>query len=420
MPLPWDSLLASCDDRLRTSDIRDLLAVTSQPGVISFAGGLPAPELFPVDDLRVAFDAVLATDGQGALQYGPTEGYAPLREFLASRLRMRGIQAEPDTILLTTGSQQALDLIGKVFLRPRTDIVVEAPSYVGALQAFAAYDARFRAVPMDEQGMCTEHADRICRDAVVAGQKDRSRTLALLYTVPTFQNPSGVTMSRGRRDALIALSDRYQLPIVEDDPYGELRYDGDDVPPVRALPGGEETIYLGTFSKILSPGLRLGWVVAPRSVITRLVIAKQGADLHTDALVQRAVLHYCTHADLEGHIRRLNAVYGRRRDTMLAAMGQNFPASLRWTRPDGGLFLWVTMPDGVSSKSILADALHHHVAFVPGTAFYTDGGGAASMRLNFSHADPARIDEGIKRLGAVLTRHLSDATGAPVLQPSLR
>lgn len=410
MGLPWETLLSECDRRLRSSDIRDLLAVTARPDVISFAGGLPAPELFPVDDLRAAFEAVLRTDGAAALQYGPTEGHAPLRAYLAERLARRGIRVAPEEILLTTGSQQGLDLLSKVLLHAHATVLVEAPSYVGALQAFAAHQPRYLTVPMDDQGL------RVGEAAWMLATATPPATHGLLYTAATFQNPSGVTMSRERRLALLELCAGRRLPLVEDDPYGELRYEGEDVPPLRALPGGEETIYLGTFSKILAPGLRLGWVVAPRPLIARLVIAKQAADLHTDSLVQRAVLHYCTHADLEGHIARLRAAYRERRDAMLAALARYFPAEVRWTHPGGGLFLWLTLPEGADARGLLAEALAHRVAFVPGTAFYPHigatpagdarAGGENCLRLNFSHADPARIEEGMRRLAAVVTARL--------------
>ncbi len=411
MGVPWDALLGDADRRLRSSDIRDLLAITARPDVISFAGGLPAPDLFPIDDLRAAFDAALREGGGSAVQYGPTEGYAPLRAYLAARLARRGIVAQPDDILITTGSQQGLDLLGKVLLSPHATVLVEEPSYVGALQAFAAYGPRGASAPMDDEGL---RVDRVAaalaaleRDPLIPGDEVRAR---VLYTIPTFQNPSGLTMSARRREALIDLCVARRLPVIEDDPYGELRYEGADLPPLRALPGGEETVYLGTFSKILAPGLRLGWVVAPRPLMARLVLAKQGADLHTDTLAQRAVLHYCLHADMDGHIARLRRVYRERRDAMLAALARHFPAEARWTRPEGGLFIWVTLPEGVDTRALLADALERGVAFVPGSAFHAtrDGGqGGRSLRLNFSHADPDRIDDGLRRLGAVVAATLT-------------
>src|SRR5579885_1792500 len=404
MGLPWEALLDDCDRRLRGSDIRDLLRVTAQPDVISFAGGLPAPEFFPVEAMREAFDAVLRSDGVAALQYGPTEGYEPLKEYLSQYLATRGIVAAPDEILTTTGPQQGLDLLSKVLLRPGSRVVVEAPSYVGALQAWMAHDPCFIAVPMDEQGLRVDDAAAVLREAPAEG--------GLLYTAATFQNPSGVTMSAERRRALLDLCLAHNLPLIEDDPYGELRYEGERVPSFRALPGGGDAIYLGTFSKTLAPGLRVGWVVAPRPLIKRLVIAKQAADLHTDSLVQRAVLHYCRHADLDGHVARLRAVYGARRDAMLAALERYAPEGVTWTRPQGGLFLWLRLPQGTDAREVLKDALAQRVAFVPGTAFHPHGEGANCLRRNFSHSDEARIEEGVRRLAGVLAAHLRQA--APV------
>jgi len=413
MGLPWDALLGDADRRLRGSDIRDLLAITARPDVISFAGGLPAPDLFPIDDLRAAFDAALREGRGSAVQYGPTEGYLPLRAYLAARLARRGIVAEPEDILITTGSQQGLDLLGKVLLSPQATVLVEDPSYVGALQAFAAYGPRMMSAPMDDEGLRVDHV------AAALTVPDRDPLVprdgpTILYTIPTFQNPSGATMSLTRRAVLIELCAAHKLPLVEDDPYGELRYDGADLPPLRALPGSEETVYLGTFSKILAPGLRLGWVVAPRPLMARLVRAKQGADLHTDSLAQRAVLHYCQHADLDGHIARLRRVYRERRDAMLAALERYFPPEARWTRPEGGLFIWVTLPVGTDTRALLAAALERGVAFVPGSACQVapDGAhGGRSLRLNFSHAEPERIDEGLRRLGEVVAA----ATAHPAL-----
>jgi len=406
--VPWDVCLGPSSVRLRSSAIRDLLAVTSQPDVISFAGGLPAPELFPIDDLRASFDAVLRADGAASLQYGPTEGHRPLREYLASRLSLRGIAASPDEILITSGSQQGLDLLGAVLLDPRVTVLIEAPSYVGALQAFGRCQPRFQTLTMDEDGLCTDELWKL-----VDGNQRRGlgapAAPAVIYSVPTFQNPSGVTMSLDRRRRLLEFLAVRPLPLIEDDPYGELRFDGRDVPPLRALPGGEDTIYLGTFSKILAPGLRLGWVVAPRPVIDRLVIAKQGADLHTDSLVQRAVLHYCRHADLEAHISRLKECYRLRRDAMRSALERHFPSGVRWTRPEGGLFFWVTLPRSLDSQRILADAVAQKVAFVPGTAFQANPEESTfrhCLRLNFSNADPARIEVGIRRLAEVVGTHL--------------
>lgn len=398
MGLPWEKLLSVSDKRMRSSAIRDLLAVTSQPDMISFAGGLPSADHFPVEGLRASFNAVLQEQGAGALQYGPTEGHPALRAWLVEHLAKRGIQTKVEQILITTGSQQALDLLGKALLAPGVPMIVESPSYVGALNAFLPHQPAFHAVPMDQDGLRVDLLDGVLDQT--GGQA------AMLYTVATFQNPTGCTMSLARRQALLALSAARRLPIVEDDPYGELRFAGTDVAPLRALPGGEETVYLGTFSKILAPGLRVGWAVAPSLLFNRLTMAKQAADLHTDSLAQRALLHFSTHNDLSAHVAKLREVYGERRQAMLDALGRYLPAEASWTNPEGGLFIWVTLPAGLESTTLLREAIGYKVAFVPGAAFFTDGGGANMMRLSYSHASPALIEEGVKRLGGALKAQL--------------
>jgi 2-aminoadipate transaminase len=369
--------------------------------VISFAGGLPAPELFPVEAIRESIDRVLRTDGAAALQYGPTEGHLPLREFIASRLQTRSLKAAPEEILITTGSQQALDLLGKVLLQRGSRVLIEAPSYVGALQAFTVREPEYVPVPMDDEGLITDDASRVLGAS--------GAVPAFVYTVATFQNPSGVTMSLQRRTALLALSHEHELPVIEDDPYGDLRFDGHSVPPFRALDGGADAVYLGTFSKTLAPGLRLGFVVAPRPLINRLVLAKQAADLHTDSLAQRAVLDFCVNNDLDAQIKRLRDVYRERRDVMLASLDRYFPSSCRWTRPEGGLFTWVTMPEHANAVELLREAITRKVAFVPGNAFFTDGTGFNTLRLNFSHPSAEKIEVGIARLGTLLSARLADA-----------
>lgn len=405
MGLDWDTLLSGATRRLHSSAIRDLLAVTAQPDVISFAGGLPAPEGFPVEALRESFDAVLRDDGAAALQYGPTEGYLPLRVYLAECMADRGIDASPEQVLITSGSQQALDLIGKALLSPGDTVLVEAPSYVGALQSLTGREVRYQTVHMDQEGLIVEQATRML-EAAAGDAGDMPR---LLYTIPTFQNPSGVSMSRARREALLELAAHYGLPIIEDDPYSELRFGGKAAPALRALPRGEDTIYLSTFSKILAPGLRIGWMVAPRPLLAKLTLAKQGADLHSDSLVQRAILHYCRHHAIQETTAPLRDLYRARRDAMLDALARYFPAGARWTHPDGGLFLWVSLPEGIDCKTLLLQAVaQQRVAFVPGAAFYVDGSGANSMRLSYSVVDPATIEEGIRRLALVIEQHLGE------------
>jgi 2-aminoadipate transaminase len=349
------------------------------------------------------------------LQYGPTEGYRPLRELIARHSARSGLEISPDNILITSGSQQALDLLGKVFINPGDHILVEAPTYLGALQAWNAYGAEYQVVPMDEDGMNTDELEAALR----AGPK-------FIYVLPNFQNPTGVTLALERRKRLVALADQYGVPIVEDDPYGQLRYEGEHLPGVVVLDGKDRdhgefvyrgnVIYLSTFSKILAPGLRLAWVVAPPEVIRKLVQAKQGADLHTATFNQMVAYEVARGGFLDRHIELIRRVYRERRDVMLAALEEHFPSGVRWTHPQGGLFLWATLPEGMDSAPVLAAAVAQQVAFVPGTSFYPTGGGANTMRLNFSNATPEKIREGIARLGRVLHEQLA-ATPAPSVAP---
>lgn len=404
--IDWQRLFDRAAARLLSSDIRELLAVTSTPNVISFAGGLPAPELFPTADLAVAVERTLSEHGTKALQYGPTEGDAELREWLAGRLNGRGMECHPDDILITTGSQQGLDLLGKALGAPDTPLLVEQPAYVGALQALAASSPRFVPFEMDEQGLDVE-----ALGAWLGRARGRGDDPSLIYTVATFQNPSGRTMSVTRRRRLIELSRTFGVPLVEDDPYSDLRYAGQPVPALRALPDGDQVVYLGTFSKIVAPGLRIGWVLAPRPLIRRLVLAKQGTDLHTDALAQRTVLRYCLDFDLDAHIEKLRAAYGARRDAMLDALRSFMPAGTRWTEPEGGMFVWLTLATGIDTRALLAEAMRRDVAYVPGSAFHVDGGGANELRLNFTNATPERIRTGVARLAQAIEAHLAAAGG---------
>jgi 2-aminoadipate transaminase len=394
-----------------SSVIRELLKLTEQPDIISFAGGLPAPELFPMEAFQAACDKVLTQHGRRALQYGTTEGYQPLREYIVNKMAQYGIKSALENILITSGSQQALDLLGKVLINSGDKILTERPTYLGALQAWRAYQAEFVTVPIDGDGLQTD----LLEEALCAGPK-------FMYILPNFQNPGGVTLSMERRQTLIELADRYGIPIIEDDPYGELRFEGGHLPPLvvqdadrlngRSSLNGKgffhgNVIYLSTFSKTLAPGLRLGWMVAPTEVIQNCVRAKQGMDLHTSTFVQMVVYEAVMDGFLKEHVRRIRDVYRTRRDVMLAAMGHYFPSEITWTRPQGGLFLWVTLPKKLDSVAILEKAVANKVAFVPGSAFFPDGGTQNTMRLNFSNAQPEQIEIGIRRLGQVLAAEMS-------------
>ena len=393
----WENVLAQRTERMRSSVIRELLKVTLQPDVISFAGGLPAPELFPIREFQEACAYVLTHEGEKALQYGPTEGYPPLKEFLAEKMQKYGVPAEPPNILLTNGSQQALDLIGKVFIDPGTVVLTGCPTYLGAIQAWNAYQARFVTVPLDDDGMQVDLVEEVLKREPVR----------FIYVLPNFHNPAGTTLPLERRLRLVELAAKYGVFIVEDDPYGELRFEGEDITPIVVL-HKENTIYLSTFSKTLSPGVRLGWLVAPEAVTAKLVQAKQGADLHTSTYVQMIVNDICQRGLLVSHVKRLRKVYRQRRDVMLAALEEHFPEGTSWTRPQGGLFLWARLPEGFDAGEFLKIAVKEEkVAFVPGFAFYPDGNGRNTLRLNFSNAQPDKIREGIARLGRAIKRELA-------------
>lgn len=406
MKTPWEYRYAQRTQRMGSSAIRELLKYTEKPDIISFAGGLPAPDVFPVEEFSAACERVLRNQGPQALQYSTTEGYLPLREMIARHSASYGIKITPENVLITSGSQQALDLLGKILIDPGDRILVESPTYLAAIQAWNAYGAEFISVPVDDDGMNTD----LLEEALRAGPK-------FIYALPNFQNPSGVTLSLERRRVLIELADQYGVPVVEDDPYGQLRYDGDHLPPIVVMDSqfrDDETpcyrgnvIYLSTFSKTLAPGLRLGWVVAPPEVIGKLVQAKQGADLHT-ATFNQVVAHEVSRGGFLGrHIRLIREVYGKRRDLMLAAMDRHFPPEVNWTHPQGGLFLWGTLPAYMDAKDLLKTCLDKKVAFVPGEPFHPTGGGKNTMRINFSNATHDEIQVGIQRLGEAIAEKLA-------------
>lgn len=411
MATPWKSRYAQRNQRMGRSVIRELLKFAVDPEIISFAGGLPAPELFPVEQIQEAACRVLSEHGAQALQYGQTEGYLPLREFICERMNRYGIKAEPANVFITTGSQQALDLIGKLLINPGDRVLVEEPTYLGALQAWNAYQAEYISVASDDHGLRTE----LLENALRIGPK-------FMYILPNFQNPGGTTLPLERRLDLVRLSNKYGVPLVEDDPYGALRFEGEHLPPLVALDADFQTevglnghgymegnvIYLGTFSKTLAPGLRLGWVVAPIEVIDQLVMAKQGADLHSSSFDQMLAYEALKTGFLDEHIRKIREVYGQRRDVMLAALERHFPNGCSWTRPAGGLFLWARVPEWIDTRELLKEAVAAKVAYVPGFAFYPDAGrGRNTMRLNFSNAQPEQIEEGIRRLGGLLKEKIS-------------
>ena len=405
MSTAWTSRYAQRTKNIRSSAIRELLKITQNPQIISFAGGLPAPDVFPVERFREACAKVLDKQAQHALQYGASEGYEPLREMIARHTSRYGVKAKPEHVLITSGSQQALDLIGKLLINSGDRVLVEAPTYLGALQAFNVYGAEYLCVPSDDDGLRTDVLEAPLR----SGPK-------FMYVLPNFQNPGGTTLAEGRRHELVLLADRYGIPIVEDDPYGQLRYEGEHLPPLVVLDRENlrrddgysigNVIYLSTFSKTLSPGLRLGWIVAPPEVITKLVQLRQAADLHTSTFGQMVAYEVARDGFLDEHIKLIRRVYGERRNVMLEALEEFCPPEVTWTRPLGGLFLWVTLPVGMDCHQLFESALKQNVAFVAGDCFYAGNGyaeeGLRHLRLNFSNAQPEQIREGIRRLAAAI------------------
>ena len=405
METPWEYRYAHRMKGMKSSIIRELLKLTQKPEMISFAGGLPSPEVFPVEAFKEAAYRALEESPEKALQYGTTEGYAPLRELIAARSARYGLKVSAANISITSGSQQALDLLGRLFINRGDRIIVENPTYLGAIQAWNAYGAEYIPVPMDEDGMITSELEKGLRK----GAK-------FIYVLPNFQNPSGVTLSLQRRKELVELADRYGVPIVEDDPYGQIRFEGEHLPPVtvvdsqfRGDDGGNydgNVIYLSTFSKLLAPGIRIAWAIGAETVIRKLVQAKQGADLHTSSFNQIAVHEVSKNDFLDEHVKLIRATYKERRDAMLEAMDELFPAEVTWTRPQGGMFLFVHLPEGMDATELFEKAIERNVAYVPGAAFHAAGGGENTLRMNFSYSTPDTIREGIARLATLLKEEI--------------
>lgn len=386
---------------MKRSEIRELLKHTRNPEIISFAGGLPAPDTFPAGELEEIAAKVLREKGAWALQYGTTEGEAPLRAAIAKWMSHEKGTIKPENILVTAGSQQGLDMVAKVFIDPGDIIVMELPSYVGGLQAFTSYRARMIGVPQDDQGMRMDKLEKVLEK--LAKKKKRPK---FIYVVPDFQNPSGVTMSLERRKKLLELAYKYEVPIVEDSPYRDLRFMGEGVPAIYALDDQQQVIVLGTFSKIFCPGLRLAWIMAPAAWLDKMVVAKQGMDLCCPAFNQLMAAEYVDRGLLEPQIARIRELYGKKREAMLKALKKNMPKGVKWTKPEGGLFLWVKLPKNMSANDLFPRAIEEKVAYVVGSAFHCDGKGQNCMRLNFSYPSEEQIEEGIKRLAAMIRKNL--------------
>ncbi|MFO8109315.1 MAG: PLP-dependent aminotransferase family protein [Thermoplasmata archaeon] len=391
---------------MKASEIRELLKLTQRPGIISFAGGLPNPDAFPKDTTQKIVNELLDEIPQKVLQYGSTEGVPELREALVEHMNKRGMKIDKNQILITHGSQQALDLLSKVLLDPGDTIVVGSPTYLGATGAYRAFQARMETVPVGEEGMNMDELDERLDELIKAGKKPK-----FVYAVPTFQNPSGVTISGKNRKRLLEIAEKYDVLIVEDSPYSYLRYEGEPQPHLLSLDGEDRVVRLQTFSKILAPGFRIAWTVGPAQLIDKMVIAKQATDLCTNPFGQYVAWKYISSGALDEHLETIKKLYNEKRLTMLEAMDEHFPPEAKWKRPQGGMFIWVTLPDYVNTREMFEKALQRNVAYVVGDAFYVENEGHNTMRLNFSHSSEEEINEGIKRLGQVIKQELKEKKG---------
>jgi 2-aminoadipate transaminase len=386
---------------MKRSEIRELLKVTRRPGIISFAGGFPDPQTFPVKDLEDISCQLLREKGAIALQYGPTEGEAPLREEIAKWMSGEKASIKPENILITAGSQQGLDIVSKVFLDPNDFIILELPTYIGGLQAFNAYRAKMIGVPPDDEGMRMDLLEK-----VLVKLAKRNKKPKLIYVVPDFQNPSGTTMSLQRRKKLLQMAYQYGVPILEDSPYRDLRYAGKNVPAIYSLDTQNQVIVLGTFSKLLCPGLRIAWIMAPAEWMDRMVVAKQAMDLCSPTYTQLLVAEYLRRGLLSRQIEKIRKLYGRKLEVMLNALEQHMPKGVKWSKPKGGLFLWIKLPKKMSANDLFPQAIKNKVAYVVGSAFHCNGKGQNTMRINFSYASEQQIVEGIQRLAKMLKENM--------------
>jgi 2-aminoadipate transaminase len=402
---------------MKSSAMRDLMAVTARPEVISLAGGLPDTSSFPPETFAAIAQRIARESCAKALQYGPTEGLAETKDCIAQVMQADGgMRIDPDHLIVTTGGQQVIDLVTKTLIDPGDVIVAEAPTYPGAVPTFSSYEADVVQIDMDSDGMRIDLLEERLAELECEGRRPK-----FIYTVPSFQNPAGVTMSLERRRRLVELAAEREILVLEDNPYGLLRYEGQPLPPLYALDGGVYVMYLGTFSKILSPGIRLGWVAAPAPVLEKINLGKQAADLCTSTLSQLMVQAYFEESRWHDYVESLTEIYRARRDTMLDALAEFFPPEAEWTRPAGGLFIWATLPDYIDTTDLLARALRDNVAFVPGEAAYLDGRGRNAMRLNFSASDEESIREGIRRIGKVVAEQVAlygTLTGRPAPRPA--
>ena len=388
---------------MKASEIRELLKLTENPEIISFAGGLPDPKAFPLDKIKEIVNRLLDEKGGQILQYGTTEGVTELRKAIADRMNKKGMNITYKNVLITAGSQQALDLISKTFLDPGDMIIVGAPTYLGGTNAFRSYNAEMEGIPLDEDGM-----DPDLLAAKLHLLQMHGKHPEILYLIPSFQNPAGVTITEERRREILEVAREYDMIVIEDSPYSELRYSGKSVPPMKSMDTDGRVIYLGTFSKILAPGFRVAWCIAEHDLLNKLTIVKQAADLCTNTLGQYIATEYITKGYLDEHVEKIKAIYVAKRDRMLAAMDEHFPIVANWTKPDGGMFIWVTLPEYIDTKDMFPRAIDNNVAYVNGAAFFADHSGKNTMRLNFTYATHEQIDIGIKRLADTIKQEILD------------
>ena len=393
----YAGLFAARTQVMRSSAMRDLMAITARPEVISLAGGLPDTSSFPPESFAAQMTRIAQESSAEALQYGPTEGFDRTKKCIRELMAAEGMEPDPDDVIVTTGGQQAIDLVTKTLVDPGDPVICEGPTYPGAVPVFCSYEADTHQVEMDADGMLVDELEALLDRLEAEGRRPK-----FIYSVPSFQNPAGVSLSAERRRRLVEIAREREVLVVEDNPYGLLRYEGEPLPPLYQLDGGDYVIYIGTFSKVLSPGIRLGWCVAPPPVMEKIVLGKQAADLCTSTLTQYFVSEYFAEGRWREYIDNLVGIYRSRRDAMLEALERYFPEQAEWTEPGGGLFVWATLPDYIDTGDLLAKALREDVAFVPGSAAYVDGRGSSSMRLNFSGSNEAEISEGIRRIGKVV------------------
>ncbi len=402
MSIDWDEILSARSKSMKASAIRELLNLVNNPEIISLAGGMPDPELFPTETIAEIARHVFINNGGKALQYGPTEGIKPLRDTLVRMTLEEGItNIEVDNLIITTASQQGLELVAQIFIDPGDPVIVEAPSYVGGLQAFQAFQADFITVPMDEEGIKTDILEEKINEL-----KNKGKSPKFIYVIPNFQNPAGVTMSLERRKKLLEISHTFGIPVVEDDPYGEIRFEGEKIPSLLELDKIGNVLALRTFSKILAPGLRLGWIIGEKEITRKIAIAKQAADLCSPSSTQYIADKFIRDGYLNNYLSKVREVYKMKKDTMLLALEKYFPKECTWTKPTGGMFVWVETPEYIDTDALFYEAIQEKVAYVIGSAFYPYGEDKRHMRLNFTLPTPEKIDEGIRRLGELLKKKI--------------